>query len=87
MNIQKIKGSNRMRNQMFEVKGKELIGVLRQLLKKGNATHIVVQKDKQVLCNLPVTAVALGTLWAPLLIGLSVGVILANDYQVFVKKK
>ena len=76
-----------MDKETLQVNSKELIDVLQKLLKKGNATRIVVKKQSQVICNLPVTAIAVAALWAPLLAGLSLGVVFAGNYQVLVDTK
>lgn len=45
-------------------KGEEIIDSLREILRKGNVTKIVVKKDGDTIVNLPVTAGAIGAILA-----------------------
>ncbi|SCG83603.1 ubiquitin-associated domain-containing protein [Proteiniborus sp. DW1] len=45
-------------------KGEEIIETLREILRKGNVTKIVVKKDGETIVNLPVTAGAIGVILA-----------------------
>lgn len=45
-------------------KGEEIIESLREILRKGNVTKIVVKKDGETIVNLPVTAGAIGVILA-----------------------
>lgn len=45
-------------------KGEEIIESLREILRKGNVTKIVVKKDGDTIVNLPVTAGAIGVILA-----------------------
>ena len=58
-------------------KGDKMIDKLKEILRKGNVTKIVIKKDNQVILNLPINAAILGgIISAPLtLIGLGSAVI------------
>ncbi len=45
-------------------KGEEIIESLREILRKGNVTKIVVKKDGDTIVNLPVTAGVIGAILA-----------------------
>lgn len=44
-----------------EAKAKEIVEQLKELVKKGNVTHIRVRKDNNIILNLPMTVGVLGT--------------------------
>lgn len=54
-------------------KGEKLIDKVKEILRKGNVTKIVVKKDNETIMNIPVTAGVIGTiLSAPMaLLGLT----------------
>lgn len=58
-------------------KGEKLIDKLKEILRKGNVTKIIVKKDGETIMNIPVTAAVLGgIISAPLaLIGLGSAVL------------
>ena len=58
-------------------KGDTMMSTLKEVLRKGNVTKIVVKKDNQIILNLPVNAAVIGSIIAaPLaLIGLGSAVI------------
>ena len=58
-------------------KGDKMMDKLKEILRKGNVTKIVIKKDNQVILNLPINAAILGgIISAPLaLIGLGSAVI------------
>lgn len=58
-------------------KGDKMMSTLKEVLRKGNVTKIVVKKDNQIILNLPVNAAVIGSIIAaPLaLIGLGSAVI------------
>ena len=58
-------------------KGERMIDKIKEILKKGNVTKIIVKKDGEVIMNIPVNAAALGTIIsAPLaLLGLGTAIL------------
>lgn len=46
-------------------KGEEILKKLKETIRKGNVTRILVKKNGEVIMNIPVTAGAIGTLLAP----------------------
>lgn len=43
-------------------KGNEIIKKVKEILKKGNVTKIIVRKDEEIILNIPVTAAAIGAI-------------------------
>lgn len=74
----------------FKIKDKlkktDVIDTLKSVLKKGNATKIIVEKDEEEYLSLPVTfavpmgllSLALGALLAPIILALGVGAYVTN---------
>lgn len=48
-------------------KGDEILKKIRELIKEGNVTKIIVKKDGDVIMNIPVNAGAIGVLISPFL--------------------
>ncbi len=57
--------------------GEQIISKVKEILRKGNVTKIIVKKDNEIIMNIPVTAGVIGTiLGAPVaLLGLGAAVI------------
>ncbi|PRX28330.1 uncharacterized protein DUF4342 [Orenia metallireducens] len=51
----------------FQVRGQQVLGRVKDLIRKGNVTRIRVKKDDRVLVDIPVTAGVVGTVIAPYL--------------------
>jgi len=49
----------------MEVKGWELLAAIKDIIKKGNVSRIVVKRGDTVLLQMPVTAGAIGAILAP----------------------
>ena len=66
-----------MDREIIKTNGKEAIKIIQTILKKGNATKIVIKdtNGKQIL-HVPLTLLAITTWIAPLLTGLGVGLAL-----------
>ena len=43
-------------------KGEEVLDKLKEAIRKGNATKIIIKKDGDIIMNIPVTAGAIGTI-------------------------
>ena len=43
-------------------KGEEVLDKLKEAIRKGNATKIIIKKDGEIIMNIPVTAGAIGTI-------------------------
>ena len=58
--------------EKLQVEGSELVDRVRQLVREGNVSRVVVKKDDRVLLELPVTVGAIGALLLPQLAVLGV---------------
>lgn len=58
--------------EKLQVEGNELVERVRQLVREGNVSRVVVKKDDRVLLELPVTVGAIGALLLPQLAVLGV---------------
>lgn len=46
-------------------KGEEIIEKIKESIKKGNVTKIIIKKDGNIIMNIPITAGAIGTVISP----------------------
>jgi len=69
------------------IKSNELIDTLKDLLKKGNITRVMVEKDGEVILNLPVTIGAIGVIIAPVMSLLGVGAAIVTKYTIKIVKE
>jgi len=70
----------------FQVRGQQVIGRVKDLIRKGNVTRIRVKKDDRVLVDIPVTAGVVGTVIAPYLTVLAGIVALASKCTIEVER-
>lgn len=59
---------------------------LKEILKKGNVTKVIVEKDGEVLLNLPVSVGAIGLVLAPVAAIIGVGAALVVKYTIKIVK-
>lgn len=71
----------------MNVKSKDLMETLKDFLKKGNVTRVLVEKDGEVVLNLPVTAGAIGLVVAPIAALLGLGMVVFAKYTVKIVKE
>lgn len=71
----------------MNVKSKDLMETLKEFLKKGNVTRVTVEKDGEVVLNLPVTAGAIGLVVAPIAALLGLGMVVFAKYTVKIVKE
>lgn len=70
----------------INVKSGELMENLKEILKKGNVTKVIVEKDGEVLLNLPVSVGAIGLVLAPVAAIIGVGAALVVKYTIKIVK-
>jgi len=65
-------------------KGEAILDSLKDVLRKGNVTKIVVRKDGETIVNLPITAGAIGAVlaWPAAALGLTAAVIAKCDIEI-----
>ena len=72
----------------IKVQGENLIETLKGILRKGNATRILIKDESdKVILNVPVTLVATGALLAPVLAGIFFGLALIKEYTIEIESK
>lgn len=72
-----------MSTKRMKVKGKTVLETVKKILKKGNASKVVVKDESgKTLLNVPVTIAATGALLAPVLSGVAFGFALMKDCTV-----
>ena len=67
-------------------KGSEIIEKLKEALKKGNVTKVILEKDGEVLLNLPVTVGAIGVILAPIAAIIGVSAAMITKYKIKIVK-
>ncbi|WP_425446097.1 DUF4342 domain-containing protein [Dethiothermospora halolimnae] len=60
-----LEASHKSFGQNISSKGDVVLQKIKEMIKKGNVTKILVKKDGDIIMNIPVTAGALGTILAP----------------------
>lgn len=75
---------NKQKNKFKEVndRGTELIEKLKNVLRKGNYTRVMLEKDGDILLNLPVTIGALGLVLGPVAAIIGVSAAVASKYKI-----
>ena len=73
-------------NVKFTEKGSDLIEKLKEVLKKGNVTKVILEKDEEILLNLPVTVGALGVILAPIAAIIGVSAAMISKYKIKIVK-
>ena len=65
-------------------KGEMILDKIKEILKKGNVTKIVVKKDGDIFMNIPVTAGAVGVALSPILalVGLGTAMITRCTFEI-----
>ena len=72
----------------FEVKGKELLKKVEELIKEGNARRIIIKDDKgRTYIEIPVTIGILGAICAPILAAVGALAGMAANFTIEVVKK
>ncbi|ADL12221.1 DUF4342 domain-containing protein [Acetohalobium arabaticum] len=69
----------------FQVAGSKLIEKIKELIKKGNVTKILVKKDGEIIFSLPVTVGVIGTAFYPPLAVLGLAATLVGQYTLEVE--
>ena len=75
---------NKHKNKFKEVneRGSELIEKLKVVLRKGNYTRVMLEKDGDILLNLPITIGALGLVLGPIAAIIGVSAAVASKYKI-----
>jgi len=73
-------------NAKISEKSSEAIDKLKEVLEKGNVTRVILEKDGDVLLNLPVTIGALGLILAPIAAMIGVSAAVFAKYKIKIVK-
>ncbi|MFA5805820.1 MAG: DUF4342 domain-containing protein [Melioribacteraceae bacterium] len=72
----------------FKIKGQELLTKIEELIKEGNARHIIIKDDKgRTYIEIPVTVGLIGTLFAPVVAAVGALASVAANFTIEVIKK
>lgn len=82
------KSTSKTETQEYSVSADDLVQKVKQIIKEGNVSKIIVKDEKaQVLLEIPVTVGVVGAVLAPLLAALAVIAALATNCTIVVEKK
>ena len=77
-----------MKEEKFKVSGEDVIKKIKEVIKKGNATRIIVQDEKgKTIAEFPLTIGAVGVILAPVLAAVGAIAALATNCTIIVEKK
>ncbi len=68
-------------------KGDEILSKLKDAIRKGNVTKVVLKKDGDVAMNIPITAGAIGAVLSPPLAALGITAALLSKYSLEIVKE
>lgn len=72
-----------MDREVIRANGRDVIEILRVLLKKGSVNRIVVKNEKgKVVLNLPINIALIGVIMAPVLAGASFAFSIIQEYSI-----
>ncbi|WP_193708436.1 DUF4342 domain-containing protein [Alkalibaculum sporogenes] len=75
------------KQEEYKVNSKDLIDVIKQLIKEGNVSKITIKKDNETLVNIPVNAIAVTMVLAPFISIIAAVAAIATDCTVQVQRK
>jgi hypothetical protein len=79
---------NNSYRETFRVSGDEIGAKIREIVREGNATRIIIKNDKdETIMEFPLTVGAVGILLAPIFAAVGALAALAMDYTIVVEKK
>lgn len=71
----------------FNQKSEEIISTLKETVKKGNVTKIILERDGETIMNIPVTAGAIGAVLAPQLSALGIAAAMISKTTIKIVKE
>jgi len=77
-----------MSQEKFKVSGEDVIKKIKEIIKEGNATRIIVKDEKdKTIAEFPLTMGAIGVIVAPVLAAIGAIAALATNCTIIVEKK
>lgn len=77
---------NKSKFKGINEKGTEMIEKLKDVLRKGNITRVMVEKDGDIVLNLPVTVGAIGLVLGPVATIIGVSAAVVSKYKIKIVK-
>lgn len=81
------KSKTSVNSDVFHVKGQELVGKIKEIVKEGNVNKIVVKNNDKTLVEIPVTAGVVSLVLFPYLTLLAGATAMYKDYTLEIDKK
>lgn len=81
------KSSNENKKEEYKVKGKDILELIKKLIKEGNVAKITIKKDNEIILNIPVNAVAVGIVLLPFISMIAGVAAIATDCTIEVQRK
>jgi hypothetical protein len=79
---------NQSNQEYFRVSGDEILTKIKEIIKEGNATRIIIKNDKdETIMEFPVTIGAVGVILAPIFAAVGTIAALAMKCTVIVEKR
>jgi Domain of unknown function (DUF4342) len=80
--------NNQTNREYFRVSGDELLSKVKEIIKEGNATRIIIKNDDdETIMEFPVTVGAIGVVLAPVFAALGAVAALAMKCTIIVEKR
>ena len=77
-----------MDREVIRANGKEVVEIIRCLIKKGSINRIVVKNNKgKIVLNIPINVALVGALMAPVLVGASFAFSIIQEYTIEIDYK
>ena len=74
--------------EYFSVSGDDLFRKIKEIIKEGNATRIIIKNEKdEIMMEFPITIGAIGVVLAPIFAAVGAIAALAMKYTIIVEKK
>jgi hypothetical protein len=75
-------------HEYFKVSGDELLSKVKEIIKEGNATRIIIKNEKdEIIMEFPLTLGAIGVVLAPIFAAVGAIAALATHCTIIVEKK
>ena len=80
--------SEKSNHEYFKVSGDELLSKVKEIIKEGNATRIIIKNEKdEIIMEFPLTFGAIGVVLAPIFAAVGTLAALATHCTIVVEKK
>ena len=87
LNFYNNKSNSEQGKEEYSASGKDILDIIKKLIKEGNIAKISIKKDGETILNIPVNAAAVGIVLIPFAAMLGSIVALATDCTIEVQRK